>query len=186
MRTMMVVALLLAAVLPAAAEEGLVVNPGWTDGFFDGSDHHSSGIDVYISEPDWGNIPEPPPPTPVEIEEKGNMLVEVPRREATVIDTVALAAARRLAITYADGTIQMVTLQQPFAQVLRLTALPAGDTIPAPPVVTAVPAATAPAAGSMRGCSTATRANCAVATERGCPLTSRAGCGAAAPDDNCF
>lgn len=114
------------------------------------------------------------------------MLVEVPRRAVTAVDTAVLASARRLAVVYADGTIQMVTLQQPFAQVLRLTALPAGDTVPAPPVVTTVPAATAPAAGSMRGCSTAARANCDVAARRGCPTTSRAGVTACTTDRNCF
>ena len=63
MRQVMMAMLLLAMLaLPCMADdEELVVTPGWTDATFDGSDHQTSGIDVYVN-PDFGNIPEVPPP----------------------------------------------------------------------------------------------------------------------------
>lgn len=127
--------------LPVAAETELEVTPGWTDGTFDGSDHQTSGIDVYVSGSEGGDIPAVPPPTPVETPSEGEVkglgseMFEVP----VAGDTLAGARhARYLLIQYRDGGRQLVTLQDEFAAIERIQAVTDTATIAgaAPALVT--------------------------------------------------
>ncbi len=122
------------SVVAAVSAQELVVDPGWTDGFFDGSDHQTSGIDVYIPEPDWGSIPPVPPPTPVEDAEgmyekttpEMSDLVETPDPRLT--DTQAAAYSRILAIRYLDSSVQLVPLVQTLRNVARMRAVSLSST----------------------------------------------------------
>lgn len=134
MRGRFVVAAILLAVaggLGAWASPELDVSPGWTDGFFDGSDHPTSGINVYIPEPDWGDIPMPSGPVPVDPSEYGEKttpdlgdLAVTPDPSAT--ETAAAARSRYLAIRYDDSSVQLVPLLYPFRRVTRIRTVPAG------------------------------------------------------------
>lgn len=126
-----------AGIAPATADDvELVVEPGSSDGFFDGSDHQTSGIDVYIEAPAYGAIPMPgePEAVPYEpvpgeyeryMERMGNKSVgAVPGARRTSMVSGG-PAGRVLAIVYDDSRVQYVDLGRDFRDVARLTVLPA-------------------------------------------------------------
>ncbi len=128
-----VILLAVMGAMGAVADPELDVSPGWTDGFFDGSDHTTSGINVYIQEPDWGSIPMPSGPVPVDESEYSEKttpdlgdLLETPDPNAT--ETAAAASARYLAIRYDDSSVQVVPLRHPFRRVARIRTIPEGPT----------------------------------------------------------
>ena len=124
MKKLAVVAMMLAALaLPCAADDVyLDFTPGWTDATFDGSDHQTSGIDVYI-DPDFGAIPAVPDPTPVEVDESNKSfdLFSATPATAPAARRADESLSRLLAIAYKDGKTQYVPLRDVFANVTRLT-----------------------------------------------------------------
>lgn len=107
--------------LVGAAHSDLVVTPGWTDGFFDGSDHQTSGIDVYVDQP--GDVPMPGDPVPAEYSTRGiskSMRLDEPAVTPTS-NRDAAKTGRMLAILYKDGSAQLVPLKDVFGNITKMT-----------------------------------------------------------------
>lgn len=107
--------------LVGAAHSDLVVTPGWTDGFFDGSDHQTSGIDVYIDQPD--DVPMPGDPVPAEYSTRGiSKSLDLGEPVVTGISSRnAARSGRTLAIVYKDGSAQLVPLKDVFGNIKKMT-----------------------------------------------------------------